>query len=270
MTDALYRCRIMHARTHPVRRRFVYRVFSLFLDIDRLDEAARGCGILSRNGFNVLSFYDSDHGRRDGSALRPWVEDCLMRAGVGERPDEIKLLCFPRLWGQVFNPLSIFYCYRRGQVSAVVYEVNNTFGETHAYVAAASGRQAVQRHRADKALYVSPLIEMKARYEFAVRAPGETLSIGIKESGPDGLILTAAQTGTRRALTTWEAVRAVAAHPLMTLKIVGAIHWEALGAWLRGARLQPRPLAPSAPVSVAAAIERELPGAPPPLALAAE
>lgn len=241
----------MHARVRPVRRKFTYRVFSLFLDIDDVGAAARGCAILSHNRFNILSFNDSDHGKRDGTPLRQFVEDSLLRAGIAERPDTIRLLCFPRLWGLVFNPLSVFYCYRAGRLCAVLYEVNNTFGDTHTYVAPIESDSPVARHEADKTLYVSPLIGMKARYEFAIRNPQERLSLAIRESGPEGLILTAVQTGERRALTSWEAVKAVVRHPLMTIKILAAIHSEALGTWLRGARFVARPLAPETPVSLA-------------------
>ena len=249
----LYTGRVMHARAKPARR-FVYRVFSLFLDIDAIDTAPQRCALLSRNRFNVLSFHDKDHGPRDGSALRPWVEACLNRAGIATRPDQIRLLCFPRLWGLVFNPISLFYCYSNGVLFAVVHEVNNTFGDSHAYVApAAADAGGVARYSADKVLYVSPLLPMRARYDFAARAPGATLSFGIKEFGAEGWLLTAAQTGAYRPLTTWTALAAVLRHPLMTLKVVAAIHAEALLAWLRGGRPVERPLSPPGGVSAALA-----------------
>jgi DUF1365 family protein len=266
----LYVGRVMHARVQPVRRRFVYRVFSLFVDIDDVPAAARGCAILSFNRFNVLAFHERDHGRRDGSPLRPWVEDCLARAGIGETPDAVRLLCFPRLWGLVFNPLSVFYCYRQGRLFAVVYEVNNTFGDTHAYVAPVPAGDGAARHSAAKTLYVSPLIGMQATYEFALRAPDERLSIAIRESGAEGLVLTAVQTGVRRPLTTWSALKAVATHPLMTLKVLGAIHLEALGLWLRGARFVARPVAPAGPVSRAVPLTIQARVPEPLVAMAAE
>jgi DUF1365 family protein len=248
----LYLSRVMHARVRPVRRSFTYRVFSLLLDIDAPDAGAANCAILSRNRFNILSFHDRDHGLRDGSPLRPWVEDALLRAGIAERPDAIRLLCFPRLWGFVFNPLSVFYCYRAGSLVAVVYEVNNTFGDTHAYVAhIGRNESAAARHSARKVLYVSPLIGMDATYEFAIRNPGQDLSIAIRESDPEGLVLTAVQTGKRRSLTTWQAAKAVLGHPLMNLKIVAAIHAEALGIWAKGARFVEKPVASSTRVSAA-------------------
>ena len=242
---ALYLARVMHARTTPARR-FTYRVFSLLLDIDDLAGSAAGCALLSIERFNVLSFRRKDHGRRDGSELRPWVEACLSRAGIAERPDAIRLLAFPRLWSFAFNPLSIYYCYANGRLRAVVYDVRNTFGESHAYVAPIETQNdCFARHAADKVFYVSPLIGMRGTYRFALKDPGESLSIAIQLFDDAGLVLTATQTGSRRLLTSWEACKAVAGHPLMTLKVIAAIHWEALGTWLKGAHLVERP-APAA------------------------
>lgn len=249
--NGLFLSRVMHARVRPVRRRFTYRVFSLFIDIDDPQAATHDCAILSYDRFNILSFRARDHGRRDGSPLRSYVEDALQRAGLALRPDAIRLLCFPRLWGFVFNPLSVFYCYRRGRLAAVVYEVNNTFGDSHAYVACIEPDQAVARHEADKTLYVSPLIGMQGRYDFALRDPRERLSLAIRETGPEGLVLTAVQTGERRPLSTREAVKAVLRHPLMTIKVVAAIHIEALRTWLGGARYVARPVAAAPAVSLA-------------------
>ncbi len=257
----LFLSRVMHARLRPVRRRFTYRVFSLFLDIDEVQTSAKACALLSHNRFNVLTFRDADHGYRDGAPLRGFVEDTLHRAGIAAKPDAIRLLCFPRLWGLVFNPLSVFYCYTAGRLSAVIYEVNNTFGDTHAYVAEITATGPVSRHQAAKTLYVSPLIGMQGRYDFALRDPRNALSLGIKLHDADGLLLTAAQAGERRPLTTGEAFKAVLRHPLMTLKILGAIHFEALGVWLRGARYVPRPLAPEVPVSRAHEASNPAPGA---------
>ena len=117
------------------------------------------------------------HGRnhpvsaRDGSALRPWVEQRLREAGVDGGDGPIRLLCFPRLLGYVFNPLSVYFCHRAdGSLAAAVYEVKNTFGEQHTYVLPATGEDAC-----DKAFYVSPFIDMKARYRFRLHAPDGTV-----------------------------------------------------------------------------------------------
>lgn len=246
---SLYLCDVMHARLRPHARRFQYRVFSILIDIDAPETP--GCRLFSVNKRNVLSFHERDHGARDGSRLRPWVEESLRRASIAETPARIALLCFPRLWGFVFNPLSVFYCYDvQGEIFAVVHEVNNTFGDSHVYAARVPRAGSdVAAHEAQKVFHVSPLMAMEGRYAFRLRPPGERLSIGIQLHDAKGLLLAAAQTGRRRDLTTGEALRAVLRHPLMTLKVVAAIHFEALRTFLSGARYYPRPTPPEFPVS---------------------
>jgi len=127
MIGALYRGAVMHRRHRPVGHAFRYRVFAMVLDLDRVGDAVGGLRLLSWNRFNLFSFHDRDHGARDGSALRPWVEQRLREAGVDGGDGPIRLLCFPRLLGYVFNPLSVYFCHRAdGSLAAAVYEVKNT------------------------------------------------------------------------------------------------------------------------------------------------
>ena len=126
----------MHERFQPFSHRFTYKVFSAFLDIDRIDELSARLWLFSRNRFNLYSFHDKDHGPRDGTALRPHVERLLTAANASFEPANIRLLCYPRILGHVFNPLSVYYCYDAANVlRALIYEVRNTFGEHHSYVA---------------------------------------------------------------------------------------------------------------------------------------
>ena len=137
MTDGVvYFGEVMHRRLGAVRHRFTYRVFSVLLDLDRLETLGRRLKLFSYNRVNIFSFQDRDHGARDGSPLRPWVERHLSAAGLGHlRGGRIRLLCFPRLWGYVFNPLSVFFCEAPdGTLAAILYEVSNTFGERHCYL----------------------------------------------------------------------------------------------------------------------------------------
>ncbi|MEL7029114.1 MAG: DUF1365 domain-containing protein, partial [Pseudomonadota bacterium] len=124
----IYLGRTMHARLKPFHHRFTYRVFSVFVDIDAVAETSRSLNLFSYNRFNLISFHDRDHGERTGAPLRAWVEARLAEAGVDIAGGPIRLLCFPRILGYVFNPLSVFYCYApSGELRAIVYEVNNTF-----------------------------------------------------------------------------------------------------------------------------------------------
>jgi DUF1365 family protein len=243
-TSGLYRGEVMHRRLEPVRHRFVYRVFSLLLDLDRLGELDRRLRVFSLNRPNLVSFLERDHGARDGSPLRPWVEARLREHGLDPAGGRILLLCFPRVLGYVFNPLSLYYCYdREGGLATVLYEVKNRCGEQHAYVlpvTRGAGAGAPVRQRCDKRFYVSPLIAMDARYRFRLAAPGERLSVVIQEEVARRTSLVATLTARRRPLTDRQLVLAILRLPLMTFKVIAAIHYEALRLWLKGAPLHSR------------------------------
>lgn len=137
---ALYRCRIMHRRPGAPRYRFGYRAFYLLLDIDAIDAACAVSPLISRNRFNLLSFYDADHGRHDGRGLRPWVEGVLAEYDIDLAGGSVTLLTMPRVLGYGFNPVSLYYCeHADGRLRAVLAEVHNTFGEHHVYVLHESG-----------------------------------------------------------------------------------------------------------------------------------
>ena len=248
----LYVGEVMHRRFFPVRYRFAYRVFSLLLDIDRIDAAARATAIFSHNRFNLLAFHDADHGPRDGGPLRPWLERTLARFGVELAGGRVDLLCFPRVLGYVFNPLSIWYCrHRDGSLRAVLLEVSNTFGERHGYLLHDGGAPLVWpvRQSRAKCFHVSPFVGMQAEYRFRLSEPGERLEVGIRELQDDRPMLVAAQVGQAEPFTSASLLRASLAVPFLTLKIVAMIHWQALKIWLRGATFFPKPAPPREEVS---------------------
>lgn len=251
--SALYFGRVMHKRLRPFAHRFDYRVFSLWLDIDAAGGLSRRLRLFSHNRFNVFSFCDRDHGPRDGRPLRPYVEATLADAGIALEGGTIHLLCFPRVLGYVFNPLSIYFCrHADGTLRAILYEVTNTFGDRHNYLLPVDttrppGGPVTQA--CDKALYVSPFIDMDSLYRFRVKEPGERLSILIRQSVPEGEQLLATLTGERALLADRQLARAFVSHPLMTLKVMGAIHWQALWLWIKGATFHRRPAPPADPVS---------------------
>lgn len=243
--SGLYLARVMHHRLRPFDHRFVYRVFTLLLDLDELPALDGRLRLLAVNRKGVLGFHERDHGPRDGTALRPWVEARLADAGIVIDGGPIRLLCFPRLFGYVFNPLSVYFCHRPdGGLAAIVYEVKNTFGEQHPYVLpVGDGHRPGARiaQSCAKDFYVSPFIPMEAGYHFRLYEPSERLSLAIRETDAKGALLLANLTGERRALTDRGLAAAVLRHPLMTLKVIAAIHVEALRLWWKGARLVPRP-----------------------------
>jgi uncharacterized protein len=241
---ALYVGDVMHARLKPMGHRFSYRVMSLLIDLDRLVEADRQSRLFGINRAALYSFYEADHGKRDGSSLRGYVQTCAAEHGIDLTGGRVLLLCYPRLLGYAFNPLSVYFGYRAdGELALLIYEVRNTFGEIHPYVlpvTSADISDAGVRQQQDKSFYVSPFIEMAMRYHFRVRPPGERVQLRILETDREGPLLAATFNGSHRVLSTRELLRAFFGLPLVTLKIMAAIHWQALRLWLKGARLVPR------------------------------
>lgn len=247
MTEAgsLYRGVVMHRRVRPRVHGFRYRLFWLLLDLDRLDEAAAETRLFSIGRFNLLSFQPRDHGDKSGASLLMQVRSDLDEAGIDDADGPIRLLTMPRLLGFVFNPISVYYCHRAdGGLAAVVYEVSSTFGERRSYVLRADGDRFEQR--CDKTLHVSPFMRMNMTYAFRGHDPAERLTLGIDGHDPEGLLIATAMSGERRDLTDGEIIKAVLAVPFETLKVVAAIHWEALRLFLKRVPLAPDPARASA------------------------
>ena len=234
--SSIYQGAVVHERVRPKRHKLRYSVFALLLDLDELPALAAGLRLFSYNRGGLISFHDCDHGPATGEPLRPWVETRMREAGITPDGGPIRLLCYPRILGYVFNPLSVYFCYRReGALAAILYEVCNTFGERHTYVipVADDGRLVISQSCA-KSLYVSPFIGMEAVYHFRIVPPGDGICIVIRQEDANGLLLTAAFAGTQVPLTSGILARFLALFPFLTLKIICGIHWEALKMWLKG------------------------------------
>lgn len=252
LSSALFPGHVTHARLRPRQHRLAYRIYSLLLDLDELDTLDRRLKLFSVDRFNLFSFSTKDRGDRSGKDLRAQVERSMRAVGVEPDGGAIRLLTMPRLLGWAFNPVSVFFCYnRQGVLTAILWEVDNTFGERHGYmipVEANAGAEIVQH--CDKEFYVSPFMEMNLRYTFRVAPPVDRLSICIDTYDADGLVLTARHLARRAELTDAALLRAFFTIPLLTLRVVGGIHWEALKMWLKGLRLKVRPLPPEEPISL--------------------
>jgi DUF1365 family protein len=258
--SALYTGTVMHRRTRPRRHRLSYQVFSFLFDLDELTMLDRAIPGFGHNRFNLLSFHDRDHGPGADAPLRPWIEQHLRAAGVDLAGGPIRLMCYPRVLGYVFNPLSVFFCYRRDgeaeTLAAVLYEVSNTFRERHTYlIPVRDVEKGLIRQSCGKRLYVSPFIAMDMTYHFRVRPPGDTLAVAIQEMDQNGTLLFASFSGERRELSGGSVVESFLRFPLLTLKVIGGIHWEALKLWLKGVPLVHRPNPPLDPVSIIAPAE---------------
>ncbi len=245
---SLYRGPVMHARMKPVVHRFTYQVFSILIDLDRIAEAGSNSSFFSTDRWNLISFCQKDHGPRDGSNLRTYIDTVLTKAGL-VRAKRILLMCYPRILGFTFNPLAIYYCYDEADdLCALIYEVRNTFGEAHTYVApivAGEKKADSVRQQRDKLFYVSPFLDMDMRYHFRLQPPGDELKVRILETDATGPILAATFNGRRLAPTAQNILTLFLAMPLLTFKVVTAIHWEALRLYVKGLRIKTRPSPPS-------------------------
>ena len=245
--SAVYEGMVYHKRLRPRAHAFRYRVFSLLIDLDELPALHRRLRLFSYDCWNLFSFLDRDHGIDRPESLRAWVHDCLAAIGIATPCGRIELLCYPRILGYVFNPLTVYFCRRSdGGLAALIYEVNNTFGGRHAYVLPVGGKGgAVVDQSCSKVFYVSPFNDVSGSYRFKVLPPGDGVSIHIDQADDDGLMFSAGFSGLRSELTDATLLRLAFRYPLMTVKVIAAIHWEALRLLAKGVphRLRDRPRA---------------------------
>ena len=235
INSSIYNGSVIHKRFKPKKHFFKYKVFSLFLDLSELKELNNKLNFFSLNKFNLISFYEKDHGERDGSSILDWVKNNLRSNNVSTDNIKVKLLCYPRILGYVFNPLSIFFVYDNDEnLISILYEVKNTFGEQHTYVFKIEGENKLIQNNCPKKFHVSPFIEMDCNYFFRILNPGDKLSVIIDQYDQEGKILFASQDGIRSDLTNKNLMNSYLKHPLMTFKIISAIHFEAIKLWIKG------------------------------------
>jgi DUF1365 family protein len=242
--SSFYVGEVRHVRLRPRVHRLRYRVFMTLIDLDRIAEEARRLRTFAIGPFALMSFRPRDHGDGGAVPLKVQVETLLARADLAPDGGPIALLCMPRILGFVFNPLSVYFCRRRdGTLFAIVYEVSSTFGQRCSYVLPVRDTGAAVRQGCEKRLHVSPFMDMDLTYDFRIAPPAESVGVVINTSDQDGLMLHAAFKGARRPLTDLQVLRLAATMPFLTLKVVAAIHWEALRIWLKGVTLRPAPKA---------------------------
>jgi len=237
-TSCIYSGLITHKRFKPKKHFFTYKTFSLFIDLNEIEDIEKKISFFSFNKFNILSFYNADHGLRDGSSIINWIKKILSKEKINIDGIKIKLLCFPRCFGYVFNPLSVFYCYDKNScLKAVLYEVKNTFSEQHTYIFRTKPSEDIILHKCNKKFYVSPFIEMKTFYNFRLSKPRSTISVIIKQNDTVGPLIVAKQVGKRIRLNSKNLLWQFLKHPLMSFKVILAIHFEAFRLFTKGIKL---------------------------------
>ncbi|MGQ0457583.1 MAG: DUF1365 domain-containing protein [Hyphomicrobium sp.] len=244
---AIYAGRVVHKRLRPKQHALDYGVFALLLDVDQIDEAARRCRLFSRNRFNLVSFYDRDHGAGDGATAGEVARRSLQSAGRPHHGRRIRLLTYPRILGYVFNPLSVYFVSAPdGALESLVYEVSNTFGERKSYVLAAGDVRdgGVFAQACAKEMFVSPFASGRGAYGFRVIDPAERALVAVLLSDADGALIKTHFRAAREDLSDRQLLRHVARYPLLTLKVIAAIHYEAMKLWLKGVPLATRHASP--------------------------
>lgn len=237
----LYAGPVMHQRLRPVGHRFTYSVYSLLIDIDRLDEANRLSPLLGVEAPGLLSFRASDHLREGAKDLRrqadEWYREALPNASL---PARWLLLCYPRMFGWVFNPISVWFAFDGNDTPLMlVYDVRNTYGGRHAYLAPVKGGEISEagiRQAGEKRLHVSPFLGPDLTYRFRIMPPGKAVKLRIHETEKGEPLFDATFTGRARTVTTASLLRYLAAVPFLPFKVYAAIHWEAFRLWLKGVR----------------------------------
>jgi uncharacterized protein len=249
LASGLYVGRVSHTRVKPRKHALAYRVFMLLVDLDELPALAR-LKTLGVGRFNLFGFDPRRFGDGSGTPLKAQVEATLAAAGIAHG-GPVRMLAMPQILGRAFNPLTVYFCHGADRaLSAILYEVNNTFGERHSYLIPAPNAALVKQACA-KQFYVSPFMDMDLSYAFRILRPEERVLVAVDTSDADGLVLAASFSGERRPLSDGQLLKAWLTHPWMTLGVVAAIHVEALKIWLKGEKVRVRPPAPAQAVTVA-------------------
>lgn len=240
----------LHKRTKPFSHAFSYRLAFIRIDLGRLEAAERRSRLFSVGRFNLFSFHPRDHGARDGGNLANWAREKFAEAGLSlPRSACLTLICQPRVLGYQFNPISVFEARdETGHLLGAIYEVHNTFGDVHAYVAP-FGTNRMARHSANKRFHVSPFFNVSGRYRFALNSNNRRFRLSILKNEATDPDFTATMSLTGTAATTPGFLRLFSSQPLSTFKTIAAIHFEALKLWLKGGRYHSRPTPPEPSVT---------------------
>ncbi len=235
-TSALYAGTVVHQRLRPRRHHLRYRVFSALFDLGELPRLDRELRLFGYNRGALFSFHDRDHGDGQPGGLRNWVEARLAEAEIDIGNGRVTVLCYPRILGYVFNPLTLYFCYGLDEkLRAMLYEVGNTHGERHTYIIpVAETDTGVVQQSCEKRFFVSPFVPMDCSYDFRISPPGEKVLVSINEKDKEGPLMTASFAGRARELSDASLLAMFFAYPLMTLKVVAGIHYEAFKLWMKG------------------------------------
>jgi DUF1365 family protein len=246
IATALVTADVMHKRLRPRMHGFTYKVYYLCFALGQIEYLSNR--LLSLDRWNLLSFHRRDHGARDGSDLAAWIGKVLADYNIAEANGAIILLTMPRVLGYVFNPVSFWFCLdKSGDLRAVLSEVRNTFGEYHSYISFHSDHRLIRPDdwlQSEKIFHVSPFMDVRGYYRFRFICRPDKVFACVNYFDEQGLMLTTSVGGNPAPLTTFAVFKNFFCYPLITLKVIGLIHWEAVRLLLKGVRYRPKPPPP--------------------------
>lgn len=233
--------KVMHGRLFPRRNSFTYGIYYLALPLSQIKNLP-----IAYNRFALLSFYDRDHGSYDGSDLEEWARSILADYNIKEADGEIKLICMPRVFGYVFNPVSFWLCHdKRGDLRAVLCKVHNTFGERHMYLCAHEDHRPIAHDdilKGDKFFHVSPFLKREGHYEYRFDVRDNKFAVWIDFfDGEEKKQLVTSLFGKFEVMNAQSLNKAFWTYPLVTLKAITLIHWQALKLLAKGIKYISRP-----------------------------
>jgi DUF1365 family protein len=226
----------MHQRLSPKRHGFQYRVFYLWLDLDELPAWDRALALLSRNRWNLFSFYDEDHLGGEAVDLKAGVLARMAAEGVEvSGVSSVRMLAFPRVLGYIFNPVTFYFAYTaEGKAVAALAQVTNTYHEQKLYVVKDLVGETAFRLVTPKHFYVSPFSSLELKFDFQLRVPDDALRIGVDDLDAAGeKVLVSLLTGKRKELSDGRLLACAVSYPLLTIRVIFLIHWHAFRLWLK-------------------------------------
>lgn len=236
MKSCLYECSVMHRRLEPKEHSFRYNVFMFYLDLDEIDEVCRETPGLSRNRWNIYTFRDDDHFQTGIGTAKERLIFYLKENGIAFPSDgRIRLLTLPRVLGYIFNPVSLYFCFDAEDAAICsVAEVGNTFGESKPFLLREPAADGRFRLTAPKHFYVSPFSSLELQFDFNLSVPADALDVHIDDLDGNKKVLLSVLTGKREPLTSLRLAWFTLKYPLITLKVIVLIHWQAFLLWGKG------------------------------------
>lgn len=248
----------MHQRLRPLLHRFVYPIFFIRVNLAETDRLSGS--IFGINRFRLMSLYFKDYGPRDGSDLLTWIRQLLKTHKIPADGD-IFLQTMPRICGYAFNPISIWYCHdSKGQLVAVLTEVNNTFGEHHLYLLQAEEGQTIQRNSeliSQKMMHVSPFCEVKGSYHFRIDERTDSTLVKIDYKDAEEILINTAIRGKKLAFTNANLIQVLLRQPFLTIGVMWRIHWQALLLWRKKIPFFRQPPASTSTITLSKKVRQE-------------